>query len=89
MKNPTDVMLTCGIVESRLQGESSHPICIHRVAFNNGKFALIRSVSNSCFATGSILKRSSLEWFLENKPEKLLPFEYVSEQESKRRFRED
>jgi hypothetical protein len=26
---------------------------------------------------------------LESKPEKLLPFEYISEQESKRRFRED
>jgi len=89
MKNITDVMLTCGIIESRFQGESSHPICIHRVAFNNGKFALIRSVSNICFANGSVLKRSSQGWFLESKPEKLLPFEYISEQESKRRFRED
>ncbi|WP_318373998.1 hypothetical protein [Enterobacter sp.] len=89
MKNTTDVMLTCAIVESRFKGESSHQICIHRVAFNNGKFALIRSVSNICFANGSVLKRSNQGWFLENKPEKLLPFEYISDQESKRRFRED
>ncbi|WP_312467294.1 hypothetical protein [Pseudescherichia sp.] len=88
MKNITDVMLTCGILESRFQGESLHPICIHRVAFNNGKFALIRSVSNICFANGSVLKRSSQGWFSESKPEKLLPFEYISEQESIRRFRE-
>ncbi len=89
MKNTTDVMLTCDIVESRLQGEASHPICIHRVAFNNGRFALIRSASNICFVTGSVLKRSSHGWSLDKKPQKLLPFEYISEQESKRRFKED
>ncbi|MCQ4966771.1 hypothetical protein [Atlantibacter hermannii] len=89
MKNTSDVMLTGEIVESRLHGEASHPICIHRVAFNNGKFALIRSVSNINFATGAFLKRNSQGWFLDNKPEKLLPFEYINEQESKRRFREN
>ncbi|WP_313109664.1 hypothetical protein [Atlantibacter sp.] len=89
MKENTDQMLTCGIIESQFQGESSHPICIHRVAFNNGKFALIRSVNNISFATGTVLKRTSQGWLYKGIHEQLLPFEYINELESKRRFIEN
>lgn len=89
MTNNTEEMITCDIIESRLQGESSHPIHIHRVAFNNGKFALIRSPSNIFFANGSVLKRSSQGWLYNSIQVKLLPFEYITELESQRRFYEN
>jgi hypothetical protein len=89
MENNTEEMITCDIIESRLQGEPSHPIIIHRVAFNNGKFALIRSTSNVFFTNGSVLKRSSQSWLYNSKQVKLLPFEYITELESQRRFYEN
>ncbi|TCW15283.1 hypothetical protein EDF73_103312 [Raoultella sp. BIGb0138] len=89
MKKHSEDILDGYVIETQFRGEKSHPVCIHRVKFTNGKFALIRSVANGCFIPGTVLRREKPGWLMNNANINLLPFEYISEIESERRFQED
>lgn len=88
MSHKNEKIIEGYVIETLLRGEISHPVCIHRVKFTNGKFALIRSVGNVCFVAGASIRREKSYWSLHNTKIRLLPFEYISETESKRRFQE-
>ncbi|MGV4199087.1 hypothetical protein [Citrobacter murliniae] len=88
MKTRKAVFIEGDIIANRLLGEASHPFCIHRVMFNNGKYAIVRAASGICFKTGDIIQRNENEWFYNHTKIRLLSFEYLEEDESGRQLLE-
>ncbi|MDM2942360.1 hypothetical protein OGY01_07880 [Citrobacter sp. Cm038] len=88
MKTRKAVFIEGDIIASRLLGEASQPFCIHRVMFNNGKYAIVRAASGICFKTGDIIQRNENEWFYNHTKIRLLSFEYLEEDESGRQLLE-
>ena len=74
------------ILEVRCLLFTVHPVCIHRVAFDDGKFAVVRCVTDVCLAPGNSLTRDAQGWHYDERIVKLLPFEYVGQTESDRGF---
>ena len=86
MKTRKDVFIEGDILASRHPGEANQPFCIHRVRFNNGKYAIIRAATGLCFLPGEMIQRQGNEWFYNRVKIRLLGFEYLDEKESARQF---
>ncbi|MCU6668187.1 hypothetical protein M8013_05370 [Enterobacteriaceae bacterium H4N4] len=86
MKSKKVVFIEGDIIFSRVSGETGSPFCIHIIRFKNGKYAIIRAASGICFKPGDILQRTDNEWLCDYRKIRLLPFEYLNEEESRRQF---
>ncbi|MEG1350590.1 MAG: hypothetical protein RSD49_21410 [Hafnia sp.] len=88
MKNHAEDRKEGTILEVRRLPAITPPICIHKVEFIDGKFAVVRCVKNLCFTPGNSITRDAEGWHYDNQIVKLLPFEYTGQTESDRRFAE-
>lgn len=88
MKNHAEDRKEGTILEVRFLRAITPPICIHKVEFVGGKFAVVRCVENFCLAPGNSITRDAEGWHYGNQIVKLLPFEYTGQTESDRRFAE-
>ncbi len=88
MKSKKSVFIEGHILSKSCHGQAGQPFCIHRVRFSNGKYAIIREASGTCFKPGEIIQRNDCEWFYKLTPIRLLSFEYLEDDESRRRFLE-
>jgi hypothetical protein len=88
MNTRETVFIEGNVLANRLIGEKRQSYYIHRVMFGNGKYAIVRAQSGTCFPPGESLQRRDCEWFFENKKIRLLPFQYINESESMRRLTE-
>lgn len=88
MKIKKDVVIEGDIIASRLAGQKNHFFCIHLIHFKNGKYAIIRAASGACFDVGHTVRRTASQWFYNHHEIRLLSFEYLEEQESRRQFLE-
>ncbi|MNZ12519.1 hypothetical protein D3C78_293970 [compost metagenome] len=86
MKTNKNYFIEGKIIENRLLGEPNKIFCIHRVMFNNGRYAIVRAASGICFAPGEIIQRNDGEWFYKQSKTPLLSFEYMEENESCRQL---
>ncbi|HKM98384.1 MAG TPA: hypothetical protein VJY99_17075 [Buttiauxella sp.] len=86
MKKHAEKRRAGSILEVRCLLFTVHPVCIHRVAFDDGKFAVVRCVTDVCLAPGHSLTRDAQGWHYDERIVKLLPFEYVGQTESDRGF---
>lgn len=87
MKRHTEKRRAGSILEVRCL-RVTPPVCIHRVAFEDGKFAVVRCVTDVCLDPGHVITRDAQGWHYDEKIVKLLPFEYVNQTESDRDFAE-
>lgn len=88
MKSKKVVFIEGDIICSRVSGETGNPFCIHMIRFKNGKYAVIRAASGICFKPGESIQRADSEWLCGYGKIRLLPFEYLNEEESRRQFNE-
>ncbi|MGB7801647.1 hypothetical protein [Buttiauxella sp.] len=88
MKKHTEKRKAGSILEVRCLCSATPNVCIHRVAFDDGKYAVVRCVTDVCLVPGHTLTRDAQGWHYDELILKLLPFEYVGQTESDRGFAE-
>lgn len=88
MKSKKSLFIEGYILSKSCHGQVGQPFCIHRVRFSNGKYAIIREASGICFKLGDNIQRNDCEWFYKLTKIRLLSFEYLEDDESKRQFLE-
>lgn len=88
MKSKKSVFIEGHILSNSCHGQAGQPFCIHRVSFSNGKYAIIREALGICFKPGEIIQRNDCEWFYKLTKIRLLSFEYLDDDESRRQFLE-
>lgn len=88
MKDKKSVFIEGDILSKSCHGQIGQHFCIHRVRFSNDKYAIVREASGICFKPGEVIQRNDCNWFYNLIPIRLLSFEYVGEDESRRQFLE-
>lgn len=88
MKDKKSVFIEGDILSNSCHGQIGQHFYIHRVKFSNGKYAIVREASGICFKPGEVIQRNDCYWFYNLIPIRLLSFEYVGEDESRRQFLE-
>lgn len=76
-------------IEGHILSKSCHGLvgqsfCIHRVRFSNEKYAIVREGSGICFKPGEIIQRNNCKWFYNLDYIRLLSFEYLEVDESRK-----
>lgn len=88
MKKHSEQKRAGSILEVRCLRSVIPPVCIHRVAFDDGKYAVVRCVTDVCLTPGHTINRDAQGWHYDERIVQLLPFEYVGQTESDRGFAE-
>lgn len=88
MKSKKSIFIEGHILSNSCHGQVGQSFCIHRARFNNVKYAIIREASGICFKPGEIIQRNDCEWFYNLTKIRLLSFEYLEDDESRRQFLE-
>ncbi|MGG9687778.1 hypothetical protein ACQ9K0_10200 [Klebsiella michiganensis] len=88
MKSKKSVFIVGEILSTSLHGQAGQSYCIHRFRFNNGKYAVVREASGMCFKQGEFIQRNDCQWFYNFTQIRLLSFEYLDDDESRRKFLE-
>lgn len=88
MKSNKSFFIEGHILSNSCHGQAGQTFCIHRVRFSNGKYAIIREASGIYFKPGEIIQRNNGEWFYKLTKIRLLAFEYLEDNESRRQFLE-
>lgn len=88
MKSKKSLPFDGHILSNSCHGQVGQPFFIHRVRFSNGKYAIVREVSGICIKPGEIIHRIDCEWFYNLTKIRLLSFEYLEDNESRRQFTE-
>ena len=88
MKSKKSFSIEGNILANSYHGQAGQPFCIHRVRFSNGKYAIVQEASGICFKPGDIIQRNDCEWFYKTTQIRLLSFEYLEDNESRRQFLE-